>query len=326
MANNGMTKLYPPIKPHKRGFLNVGDGHQIYYELSGNPKGIPVLYLHGGPGAGTSPKDRRYFNPKKYNIILFDQRGSGRSRPFASTHANTTWKLIEDINKLLKHLGIEKVFLFGGSWGSTLALVYAINNTERVTGMLLRGIFLSVNQDFKDYLGGEFTSKLFPDSWERLLSHVPKAQRKNPLPYYIKHMQSKNKQISDKFAKEWAIYEIKMLALDMPEKKIKKYLRRGTYRSMALLEAHYLGKRCFLPENYIIKNARKISKIPLVIVHGRYDAICTPGSAWNLHKALPKSKLYFTISGHNPADESMASKLVEETDKSAKLLWKKSRG
>ncbi|HLD39028.1 MAG TPA: prolyl aminopeptidase [archaeon] len=309
-----MAKLYPHIKPYKSGYLKVSDAHILYYEMCGNPNGRPVLYLHGGPGAGISPKDRQYFNPRKYNTILFDQRGSGKSKPFASTKNNTTWKLVEDINKLLAHVGIEKVFLFGGSWGSTLALVYAINYPEKVTGMLLRGVFLSVDQNFKEFFGG-FSAKLFPDAWDRFLSFVP--NRKNPVAYYIKQMNSKNKKVQDRYAREWSTYELTMLKLDMNQKTMNKYLKRLSYRSMAPLEAHYLSQRCFLPENYILKNIHKL-KMPVVIVHGRYDAICTPESAWKLHKALPQSKLYFTISGHNPADGVMAEKLIEEMDKFSK--------
>ena len=312
-----MAKLYPPINPYRKGYLDVGDCHTLYYELCGNPKGRPVLYLHGGPGAGISPKDRQYFNPRKYNIILFDQRGSGKSKPFALTKNNTTWKLVEDINKLLEHVGIGKVFLFGGSWGSTLALVHAINYPEKVTGMLLRGVFLSLDEDFKDFFGG-FSAKVFPDAWERFLSFVPKVQRKNPVPYYIRQMNSKDKKIQNCYAREWSTYELTMLKLDMKQKTMNKYLKRLSYRSMAPLEAHYLNQHCFLSENYILKNCHRL-KMPIVIVHGRYDAICTPESSWKLHKALPQSKLYFTISGHNPADAVMAEKLVEEMDKFARI-------
>ncbi|MFA4820348.1 MAG: prolyl aminopeptidase [Candidatus Aenigmatarchaeota archaeon] len=310
-----MAKLYPPIKPYKSGFLKVGDGHTLYYELCGNPKGRPVLYLHGGPGGGIAPNDRRYFNPKAYNAILFDQRGAGKSKPFASTKNNTTWKLLEDIRVLLNHLGIKKVFLFGGSWGSTLALVYAINYPETVTGMLLRGIFLSTTEEYKEFFGG-YSAKMFPDAWERFLSFVP--NRKNPVAYYIKQMNSKDKKISDKYAREWSTYELTMLKLVVPQKTLKKYLRRGNYRALGPLEAHYLSRNCFLSENYILKNAHKLKKIPTVIVHGRYDAICMPISAYKLHKALPCSKLYFVISGHGAHDKNMGRKLVEELDKFAK--------
>lgn len=314
-----MSNLYPPIKPYKRGYLKVSDGYRLYYELCGNPKGKPVLYLHGGPGAGISPKDRRYFNPRKFNAILFDQRGAGKSKPFASTKNNTTWKLVDDINALLNHLEIKKVFLFGGSWGSTLALVYAIKNPERVSGTLLRGIFLSTDEEEKEYFGG-FSAKMFPDAWERFLGNVPKKHRKNPVAYYIKQMNSKSKK-RNKFAREWTIYEMTMLMLDMKKKTVNKYIKDGTYKSLSPIEAHYLSQRCFLPEGYILKNIKKISHIPTVIVQGRYDAICMPVSAYRLHKALPRSKLYFTISGHSSRDKNLQEKLVEEMDKFSKKTW-----
>ncbi len=316
-----MAKLYPNIRPYKKGYLKVSDGYTLYYELCGNPKGIPVLYLHGGPGAGISQKDRRYFNPRKFNAILFDQRGAGKSRPFASTKNNTTWKLVKDINALLAHLRIEKVFLFGGSWGSTLALVYAINYPDRVTGMLLRGVWLSDSEDRKYYTAGG-TANHFPEAWERFLGNIPKSLRKNPLQYYIKQMSSKNPKIRDRYAKEMAIYEMRMLMLDMKNKTIEKYLKRGAYKSLGPLEAHYISNLAFLPNNYMISNAKKISKIPTVIVHGRYDMVCRPVMAWRLHKALPKSKLYFVIAGHSAAEPQITEKLVEEMDKFGKLLKK----
>lgn len=321
-----MRNLYPLRKPYRKGYLRVSDGCQIYYHLYGNQKGKPVLYLHGGPGAGTKPGDAKYFNPRTYNVVLFDQRGAGKSRPFASTKANTTWKLVDDITALLDHLGIKKVFLFGGSWGSTLALVYAIKNPKRITGMLLRGIFLSTREEKEAIFSqGGYSANLFPDAWERFASHAPKKLRKDYVAlteYYISKMHSQNSRVSDKYRREWFIYEVSMLALNMTKKDVDNYLRKGTYKAMAPFEAHYYGGRnlCFLSGNFIEKNARRLSRIPTVIVHGRYDALCMPASAWKLHKMLPKSKIYFIISGHHPHDKTMALKLKEEMDKFAKIL------
>jgi len=311
-----MTKFYPKIKPYKKGYLDVGNGHQIYYEMIGNPKGKPVLFLHGGPGSGIEPDDRRFFNPRKFNVVLFDQRGAGKSRPFASLNNNDTWKLVDDINKLLAHLGMKKAFLFGGSWGSTLALAYAIKNPNKITGMLIRGIFLCDSNDQKYYLNGG-VAVLFPDAWERFIGNVPQKYRKAPAEYYYRQMKSKNAKIRDKFAKEWTIYELSILKMKMTEKMIKKYLKDGTYKSLGPLEAHYITKMCFMQDNYIIKNAKRLSKIPVVIVHGRYDAICPPLNAWKLHKVLKKSKLYFVTSGHGSSEEELRSKLIEEMDKVA---------
>ena len=306
-----MAKLYPQIKPYKKGYLKVGDGHEIYYEMIGNPKGIPVLYLHGGPGAGIWPKDRQYFNPKKFNVLLFDQRGSGKSKPFASTKNNTTWDLVDDINKLLDMAGFKKVIIFGGSWGSTLALVYAINNPKRVKAMVLRGVWTCEREDIKKYYMGGGAANHFPDAWESFLNNVPKRNRKNPLAYYIKQMNSKNNKVRDKYAKEMALYEMKMLMLDMPKKTINKYLKRGSYKSLGPLEAHYMSKNCFLPDKYIINNAKKIAHTPTFIIHGRYDVICRPLLAWRLHKALPKSKLFFVIAGHISSEKEIQDKTIE---------------
>lgn len=315
-------KLYPKIKPYKSGRLDVGDGHKIYYELCGNPKGKPVLYLHGGPGSGVSPDARRFFNPRKYNVVLFDQRGAGKSTPFATLQNNTTWKLVGDINRLLNHLGIKKVCIFGGSWGSTLALVYAIKNPHRVAGMVLRGIWLCEKEDNEYYIGGG-VSNFFPEAYERFISNVPKRLRRNAgsiLGYYAQKMKSKNKKVRSKFIYEWARYEMSIFRLNMTEKAIKESMKDGHYKSLSPLESYYVKNMCFLPDNFILKNALRLRKIPVTIVHGRYDMICRPILAWKLHKALPRSKLYFTISGHGSSDGNMKEKLVEEMDRMYNLL------
>ncbi len=310
-----MEKLFPKIKPYRHGYLGVGDGHSLYYELCGNPKGKPVLFIHGGPGQGCSPNSRRFFNPKKWNIILFDQRGAGRSKPFASTKANTTWKLVSDIRKLLRFLGVKKVFLFGGSWGSTLSLVYAIKHPETVTGILLRGIFLARKWDMNYTFGGG-AEKYFPDSWERFAGIVPKGKRGSDriMRYYYGRMKSKNNAVARKYAFEWSWYELSMLKLHMPEKAIRAAMREYNYRSLAMLECHYMVNRCFLPENYILKNTHKISsrKILVSIVQGRYDVICPPIEAWLLHKAIPRSKLMLLPGGHGSTEAGVKETLVNE--------------
>src|SRR3990172_4078985 len=223
------SKFYSVRSPYKKGYLDVGDGHTIYFHCYGNKNATPVLYLHGGPGAGTKRKDARYFNPRLYNVILFDQRGAGKSRPFASLKNNTTRELVSDINKLLDHLGIKKVFLFGGSWGSTLALVYAIQNKKRVTGMLLRGIFLSNPEEKKEFFGPKgLSARLFPDAWERFSSHVPKGLRKNPVrltEYYLNKMKSNNKKVSNKYKLEWTMYEISMMKLVVTRKDVDEFIK-----------------------------------------------------------------------------------------------------
>ncbi|MFH1592806.1 MAG: prolyl aminopeptidase [Candidatus Woesearchaeota archaeon] len=309
--------LYPKIRPYKKGYLKVTDGHRIYCEICGNPKGISVLYLHGGPGGGISPKDRRYFNPKIFKIILFDQRGSGKSKPFASIQNNTTQKLVQDIRKILKFLKIKKVFLFGGSWGSTLALVYAIKYPKSVLGILLRGIFLCRPKDDKHYL---YNKKGKSKQLERLTSIIPKKQRKDILSYYNKQMHSKNKKIRDKFTYEWAYYEISIIALKITDKKIKKLLKKVSYKSLSPLEVHYLKNKCFLKPNYILKNIKKINKIPISIVHGKNDLICPKEAATTLHKKLKNSRLYLVHAGHSASEKEIQKKLVSEMNRFAKIL------
>jgi len=313
-------KLFPKIKPYRHGYLAVRDGHKLYYELCGNPKGKPVIYLHGGPGGGCSEDNRRFFNPKIWNILLFDQRGSGRSKPFGSTRANNTWKLVDDIRKLLRFLKIEKTFLFGGSWGSTLALVYAIKYPKTVSGMLLRGIFLSRDADVRSTYddGGLY----FPDALERLQSLVPKSCRqdsKKMMAYYLGRMKSKNAKVAKKYAFEWSYYEMSMIKLNSTQKEVLKILKGFNYRSLAVMETYYLKNNCFLPENYILNNAHKL-KMPVSIVQGRYDTICPPVQAWLLHKALPQSKLFFMHASHGSMDPEIESKLVEEMKRMAKVI------
>ncbi len=317
------STFYSVRSPYKKGYLDVGGGHTIFYHCYGNKNGRPVLFLHGGPGAGTKRKDAKYFNPRLYNVILFDQRGAGKSIPFASLKNNTTSELISDINKLLDHFGIKKVFLFGGSWGSTLALAYAIRNKERVTGMLLRGIFLCTSEEKKEFFGQKgLSARLFPDAWERFAANAPRRLRKNPAKlsgYYLTKMNSSNKKVSDKYKLEWTIYEISMMKLVVTQKDMNEFTEDGVYKSLAPIEATYYGGNnyCFLPQGFIEKNASKLSGIPVVIVHGRYDAICMPASAYKLHKLIRGSKLYFVISGHGSSDKAMARKLKEEMDKFA---------
>lgn len=309
------SKLFPPIRPYKSGYLKVGDGHEIYYEECGNPNGVPVIYLHGGPGGGCDENARRFFDPKKCCIIVFDQRGSGRSKPYANTYANTTQHLVEDICKLLDHLGKKKVLVFGGSWGSTLALVYAINHPETVLGMVLRGIFLSEKREYVDYLNGQTEHSHFPEICERFLKHIPKDARKNPADYYYAMMTSGNQKIQRKYAYEWSYYESARISLFPPsERELKKGILAEPYVSLAVLEAHYFRNLCFLEDGFIIKNAHRIPRVPISIIHGRHDDLCPVGSAIRLHRALPTSKLNIVVAGHSRADPEILKKLVSETD------------
>lgn len=309
--------LFPKIKPYRNGYLRVSRVHRIYYELCGNQHKLPVLFVHGGPGAGCSENDRRFFNPKKFNTILFDQRGANRSKPFASIQENTTWHLIKDMEKILNLLGIKKVFLFGGSWGSTLSLAFAINYPERVSGMLLRGIFIPSKEDTEHFLKGG-TEKFFPEAWQRFISIIPKKHRNDPAKYYLRQMTTGSRKKRKKHAFEWAFYEISLLRLNIPEKEVLEKMKSFPYEAMSVLESYYLSNNCFLPKDYILKNAKKIAEIPTAIVHGRYDMICIPKAAYLLHKSLPKSKLYFVTGGHGSGEQAIKEKLVEEMNKYAR--------
>ena len=306
-------KPHPKIKPYKTGHLNVGKGHKIYYELVGNPRGKPILFVHGGPGGGCSADDRRFFNPKKFNVILFDQRGAGRSKPFASTHANTTPELVEDMQKLLSHLGIKKAFLFGGSWGSTLSLAYAAQHPQSVTGMMLRGIFLATPEETKHAFGGG-AQKHFPEAWERFTSIVPKSKRNKIVDYYLSKMTSKNKAVRRKHSYEWSYYEMSMLKLKSSPEDIKKSLSKHNFESLSVLEAHYAKNDFFIKKGHLLKSAKKM-KMPVVIIQGRYDAITPPIAAWKLHKTLPRSKLIFTVAGHGSSDQGNTQAILKELKK-----------
>ncbi len=317
-----LHKLFPKIRPYRQGYLDVGEGHQIYYELCGNPKGKPVLYVHGGPGQGFSSSSKRFFNPEKWNIILFEQRGAGRSRPFASIRDNTISKLVSDIKKLLQFLGIRKVFLFGGSWGSTLSLVYAIKHPESVSGMVLRGVFLARKWDIFYTFGGG-AKEFFPDSWQRFIGLVPEnlhSDGKGIIRYYYGKMLSKNRSVAKRHAFEWSRFELSMLKVKMSGEKILSYMKEYNYVSLATLEAHYMVNNCFLPENFILKNIRAIKRgIPISIVQGRYDVICPPVQAWLLHKALPSSKLFLVPAGHGSSEPEIRSLLISEMERMAKV-------
>lgn len=304
--------VHKGIRTYRKGYLDVGDGHRIYYELSGNRKGKPVLFVHGGPGGGCSEKDKRFFNPKKFNIITFDQRGSGKSKPFASIKNNTTFKLVKDMRKLLRFLGIKKVILFGGSWGSTLSLVYAIKHPETVLGMVVRGIFLG-NKEEDDYLvyGAR---KIYPEAWERMASLVPNRNRKDIMAYYLKNMKSKDKRVRKRYSLEWARYEFSVSSLKYSEKKVKELLKIIKYEAFSIIELHYLTNECFLPKNYILKNVGKF-RFPVSIVHGRYDIVCEPLSAYELSKKIKNCRLFFTLAGHSTSDSESEDILVKEMDR-----------
>lgn len=295
--------------PYKKGYLKVSSIHKLYYELYGNPKGKPFVVLHGGPGGGSEPKMRKLFDLKKVNLVLFDQRGSGKSRPFADIQENTTWDLVEDIKKLLDFLKIKKAVFVGGSWGSTLALVYSIKYPKTVSGLILRGIFLGNTGDIDYLFGGELKTH-FPDIWERFMGNVPKDKQRDIIGYYFKQMHSKNKKTSKKYLYEWARYEFSVLTLK--PKTEKQMFKKFKYKAFSTIEAYYMKNNCFLSKNYIIKNLHKIRGIKMSIIHGRYDFVCPPEGAYILHKNHEKSKLFFVVAGHSSSEIEIKKKLKTE--------------
>lgn len=307
--------LYDSISPYESGYLKTEDGmHEIYYEVSGNPDGIPVLYIHGGPGAGCNENSRRLFNPKAYKIVLFDQRGCGKSKSSMSLINNTTWFLINDIEMLRKHLKIDKWMLFGGSWGTTLALCYAINHPDRVLHIVLRGLFLGTKHDLI-WLYQDGANRMNPVDFERYIDLVPVDKRNDVINYYHKLMNDSDPNIRIKALNEWARWEsvnVKLLGGDFDETDIK------ANSEIALIENHYFVNNCFFEEGYILNNIHKIKHISANIIHGAYDLICQPYGAYLVHKNMPNSTLkILKDSGHSQWSESIVYELVKATDEYA---------
>ena len=301
--------------PYKKGYFKVSGGHELYYELYGNPKGMPVLFFHGGPGGGFSEKHKASFNPKKHNVLFFDQRGSGKSKPFASIENNTTQDLISDAKKLLDFIGFKKVFVFGGSWGSTLALLFAIQYPKLVTGLLLRGIFLASNDEMVSYYyPGNAVKFFFPEVWERFISLVPENKRPKTIEYYLEKML--NGPDKEKYLYEWCLYESCVISIDYDLEKTEKEIKKDdTYKAVSILEAHYFVNNSFLEDNFILKNANKLKNIPTVIVQGRYDVVCPPLYAHKLSQKMPHAKIHYVKSGHSGSDPATKKKLIEEMEK-----------
>ena len=311
-----MKTLYPEIEPFDSGMLKVSDIHEIYYERVGREDGIPVVFLHGGPGGGLIPMYRQFFDPKAFHIILFDQRGSGRSTPHAELEENTTWDLIKDIEALREKFGIERWYVFGGSWGSTLSLAYAITHPDRAAGLILRGIFLTRRKELQwFYQYG--ASEIFPDYWQRYRGEIPEAERGDMITAYHKRLTSDDIETRLSAARAWSVWEGSTSKL-YPDKDLMEHWE-GEDEALALarIECHYFMNNSFFPtENYLIENVDKIRHIPTVIVQGRYDVVCPAVSAWELHHAFPESDLrIIPDAGHSVSEKGIASALIDAMDK-----------
>lgn len=310
--------LYPAIEPYRQGMLDVGDGHRIYFEESGRPDGLPVLFLHGGPGGGTAPAQRRFFDPARYRIILFDQRGCGRSKPHAGLEANTTMHLIRDIERLREHLCVTRWLLFGGSWGSTLALLYAEAHPEQVLGLILRGIFLMTQREL-DWFYKDGTNAIFPEAFEEFIGYLPKAERDDPIAAYYRRLTGADRTTMLEAARIWSRWETRTVTLVPDPVQILREERDDFALAFARIEAHYFQHKGFLREDgQILADCHRIRHLPVVIVQGRYDAICPPRSAFALKAALPEADLRIAaIAGHSAFEPEIVHELVTTMDRFA---------
>jgi proline iminopeptidase len=310
--------LYPEIQPYLTGRLKVSGSHELYYEESGNPQGKPVVFLHGGPGGGTEPKMRRYFDPSRYRIILFDQRGCGKSTPFASLEQNTTWDLVSDIETLRQHCRVERWQVFGGSWGSTLALAYAETHAERVTELVLRGIFLVRHEEFR-WFYQEGTNWIFPDFWQEFENHIPLDERGDLLSAYYRRLTSADVSVQRAAAKIWSVWEGRTSRLIPDPELIARTGGDEFSYAFARIEAHYFVHDAWLTQGRgLLENVARIRHVPAVIVQGRYDVVCPVKSAWDLHTAWPESQLVIVPdAGHSASEPGIIHELVSATDRFA---------
>lgn len=307
--------LYPEIEPYHRGHLAVEHGHEIYYEESGNPKGKPAVYIHGGPGGGSNPGQRRVFDPEVYRIILFDQRGCGQSRPYASLEHNTTWDLVADMEALREHLGIDTWQVCGGSWGSTLSLAYAQTHPDRVSELVLRGIF-TLRQSEIEWFYQQGASKIFPDEWEKFQAPIAQDQRHDMISAYHALLTGDDKAAQLEAAKAWSIWEGSTITLLRRPEQVANFGEGDFATAFARIECHYFVNGGFMPkDNHLIDNVDVIRHIPTVIIQGRYD-ICTPmQTAWDLHRAFPEAEFHvIPDAGHAFDEPGIADRLVRATN------------
>lgn len=312
--------LYPELEPYASGWMSVGAGHEIYYEECGNPQGRPVLVLHGGPGGAVNAGMRRYFDPAKYRIVLFDQRGCGKSRPNASLDENTTWTLIEDIERLRERCCIDKWVVFGGSWGSTLSLAYAITHPERVLSLVLRGIFLLTQKELH-WFYQDGASMIFPDAWERFVAPIPEAERGDLMGAYYKRLTGDDPKAKAECAVAWSSWEGETVSVEGPAARPDKFAEPDFAIAFARIECWYFVNRGFFPEDgWLLKNVHRIRHIPAWIAQGRFDVVTPMSGAWALHRAWPEAKLDVVAdAGHASSEPGIVDSLVRATDWAASV-------
>ncbi len=309
------TELYPPIEPFQTGVLDTGDGHQVYWELCGNPQGKPAVFLHGGPGAGCSPEHRRLFDPQRYCVLLFDQRGCGRSRPAASLDNNTTWHLVADIERLREQLGVAQWLVFGGSWGSTLALAYAQTHPQRVSALIVRGIFTLRRAELLWYYQ-DGASMLFPDLWQDFVAPIAEAERGDLMAAYRRRLVGDDAQQQLACARAWSLWEGQTIRLLPDAGNLDKHGQDDYALAFARIENHYFVHGGWLQEGQLIRDAQRLANIPGVIVQGRYD-VCTPAkTAWDLHQAWPQAQFHVVPdAGHAFNEPGILAHLLAATDR-----------
>lgn len=314
--------MYAYSEPHQSGHLAVSDLHQIYYEVSGKPDGIPVILLHGGPGAGTRPQHRGFFNPDVYRIVLIDQRGAGRSLPYACIEENTTWDLVADIEKVRGFLGIKQWLVFGGSWGSTLSLAYAQSHPERVLGLVLRGVWLARSHEY-DWLYRYGANTVFPEYWPDFAHWIPEAERADLVAAYCRRLSPDNPNRAEMIeaASRWAAWEDRLITLEPPSDNAVQQLGSGEAAlAVARIENHYFTHRCWLESHALLDNIDRIRHLPTIIVQGRYDMCTPPHSAYDLKVAFPEADLRMVHGGHSAFEPEVARTLVAATDEMAERL------
>lgn len=315
-----MCQLFPEIEPYARHSLAVSDIHTLYIEESGNPEGIPLLFLHGGPGAGCEAVHRRFYDPAIYRIVLFDQRGCGRSTPHAELEGNTTWDLVADMEKIRDYLAIKAWVLFGGSWGSTLALAYAQEHPDRVLGLILRGIFLARPRDI-EWFYQQGASRLFPDYWQDFIAPVAQVERHDMIKAYYRLLTSENELIRMDAAQAWSVWEGRTANITQNPHVVAHFSDPRSALSIARIECHYFVNNSFMESNQLLSNMDSIRHIPGYIVHGRYDSICPLEQAWALHQAWPESRLEICpVSGHSVLEPEISTALLTATAELAQRL------
>lgn len=316
---NERLNLFPPLEPFESGALCVSDLHEIYYEVSGRPDGKPVVVCHGGPGGGSTPSMRRYFDPERYRIVLFDQRGCGRSKPHAELKENTTWHLVDDMEQLRTHLGIEKWQVFGGSWGSTLALAYAETHADRVTELVLRGIF-TLRREELAWFYQEGASWIYPDAWAAYLAPIPEDERSDMIAAYYRRLTGDDREEMLRAAKAWSLWEGGTVSFLPSQERMQSFSSDAFATAFARIEAHYFVNGGFFEhDDQILRDIDKVRQIPAVIVQGRYDVVTPMKTAWEMHQRWPEADFKIVLdAGHAASEPGIIDALVRATNEFAR--------